>query len=145
MVLYKPIRTHLFFPFIDPYRCAGFHCIVWNISVPYVPALWYNNGGNAIIIDLMSFFSPLARQPKNMTDDTTANGRRRSVDWLRCAVERLTYRNETNGYSVIQCSAKGYQALITAVGRFNGNGIVRRRATKNNKKQLIAKAFDKVE
>ena len=39
-----------------------------------------------------------------------------SMDRLRCVVERVTYQNETNGYSVIKCRAKGYADLITVVG-----------------------------
>lgn len=73
--------------------------------------------------------------------------------WLYCAVERLTHQNKANGYSVIKCRAKGYQDLITVLGRLtvdcrrkttgacicsseakkiqrNGNEIVRLRATK---------------
>ena len=38
------------------------------------------------------------------------------MERLRCVVERITYQNETNGYSVIKCCAKGYQDLITVVG-----------------------------
>lgn len=35
---------------------------------------------------------------------------------LRCVVERITYQNEQNGYSVIKCKAKGYNDIITVVG-----------------------------
>lgn len=38
------------------------------------------------------------------------------MDRLRCVVERITYQNEQNGYSVIKCSAKGYPDLVTVVG-----------------------------
>ena len=38
------------------------------------------------------------------------------MDRLRCVVERVTYQNETNGYFVIKCCAKGYADLITVVG-----------------------------
>ena len=38
------------------------------------------------------------------------------MERLRCVVERITFRNEENGYSVIRCRAKGYSDLITAVG-----------------------------
>ena len=34
------------------------------------------------------------------------------MERLRCVVERITYRNETNGYSVIKCRARGYQDLV---------------------------------
>ena len=38
------------------------------------------------------------------------------MEYLRCVVERITYRNERNGYSVLKCRAKGFQDLIAVVG-----------------------------
>lgn len=38
------------------------------------------------------------------------------MDHLRCVVERITYQNPDNGYSVIKCRAKGYSDLVTVVG-----------------------------
>ncbi len=38
------------------------------------------------------------------------------MEHLRCVVERITYHNEDNGYTVIRCSASGYHDLVTAVG-----------------------------
>ena len=38
------------------------------------------------------------------------------MDHLRCVVQRITYANEQNGYTVLKCSAKGYQDLVTVVG-----------------------------
>ena len=38
------------------------------------------------------------------------------MERLRCVVERITYQNEQNGYSVIKCKAKGYSELVTVVG-----------------------------
>ena len=38
------------------------------------------------------------------------------MDRLRCVVERITYQNEQNGYSVIKCKAKGFADLVTVVG-----------------------------
>ena len=35
---------------------------------------------------------------------------------MRCVVERITYQNPQNGYSVIKCRAKGFQELVTVVG-----------------------------
>ena len=35
---------------------------------------------------------------------------------IRCVVERITYRNESNGYSVIKTRVKGYSDLIAVVG-----------------------------
>ena len=38
------------------------------------------------------------------------------VENLRCVVERITYQNETNGYAIIKCCAKGFNDLVTVVG-----------------------------
>ena len=38
------------------------------------------------------------------------------MERLRCVVERITYQNEQNGYSVIKCAARGYDDLVTVVG-----------------------------
>lgn len=38
------------------------------------------------------------------------------MDHLRCVVERITYQNTENGFSVIKCRAKGFQDLVTVVG-----------------------------
>ena len=38
------------------------------------------------------------------------------VERLRGVVERITYQNEENGYSVLRLRAKGFNDLITAVG-----------------------------
>ena len=38
------------------------------------------------------------------------------MEHLRCVVERITYQNPQNGYSVIKCRAKGFQELVTVVG-----------------------------
>jgi exodeoxyribonuclease V alpha subunit len=38
------------------------------------------------------------------------------LEHLRCVVERITYQNAENGYSVIKCRAKGYQDLVAVVG-----------------------------
>ena len=38
------------------------------------------------------------------------------MEQLHCAVERITYRNEENGYTVLRCRAKGFQDLVTVVG-----------------------------
>ena len=38
------------------------------------------------------------------------------MEYLRCVVERITYRNEQNGYSVLKCRVKGFQDLIAVVG-----------------------------
>ena len=38
------------------------------------------------------------------------------MDHLRCVVERITYQNPENGYTVLKCKAKGFDDLITVVG-----------------------------
>ena len=38
------------------------------------------------------------------------------MEHLRCVVERITYRNEENGYTVIKCKVKNYLDLVTVVG-----------------------------
>ena len=38
------------------------------------------------------------------------------MEHLRCVVERITYQNEQNGYTVLKCAAKGYNDLVTVVG-----------------------------
>ncbi len=38
------------------------------------------------------------------------------MERLRCVVERITYQNAENGYTVLRCRAKGYADLVTAVG-----------------------------
>ena len=38
------------------------------------------------------------------------------MDRLRCIVERLTYVNEDNGYTVLRARAKGFKDLVTVVG-----------------------------
>ena len=38
------------------------------------------------------------------------------MDRLRCVVERITYQNPVNGYTVLKCSAKAFSDLVTVVG-----------------------------
>ncbi len=38
------------------------------------------------------------------------------MDHLRCVVERITYQNAENGYTVIKCRAKNYSDLVAVVG-----------------------------
>ena len=38
------------------------------------------------------------------------------MEHLRCAVERVTFYNEENGYTVLRASAKGYSDPVTVVG-----------------------------
>ena len=38
------------------------------------------------------------------------------MERLRCVVERITYQNPENGYSIIKCRVKNYRDLVTVVG-----------------------------
>lgn len=38
------------------------------------------------------------------------------MDHLRCVVERITYQNVDNGYTVLKCAVKSAQDLVTVVG-----------------------------
>ena len=38
------------------------------------------------------------------------------MDTLRCVVERITYQNEDNGYTVLKCKVKNHPDLVTVVG-----------------------------
>ena len=40
------------------------------------------------------------------------------MERLRGVVERITFQNDQNGYSVIKCAVKGFDDLITVVGTF---------------------------
>lgn len=35
---------------------------------------------------------------------------------IRCVVERITYQNPENGYTVLKTRVKGYEDLVTVVG-----------------------------
>ena len=35
---------------------------------------------------------------------------------IRCVVERITYQNPENGYSVLKVHSKGYDGLVPVVG-----------------------------
>lgn len=41
------------------------------------------------------------------------------MDTIICVVERITYRNKENSYTVIKAKVKGYRNIITAVGYIN--------------------------
>ena len=38
------------------------------------------------------------------------------MEQLRCVVERITYQNSLNGFTVLKCAAKGFTDLVTVVG-----------------------------
>ena len=46
------------------------------------------------------------------------------MEHLRCVVERITYQNALNGYSVIKCRAKNYNDLVTVVGSRHGRPVI---------------------
>ena len=45
------------------------------------------------------------------------------MDYLRCVVERITYQNDDNGYSVIKVKAKDFTDLVTVVGNMAGINV----------------------
>lgn len=45
------------------------------------------------------------------------------MDFLRCVVERITYSNEENGYTVLKVKAKGYNDLVAAVGNMGAVNV----------------------
>ena len=56
---------------------------------------------------------------------------------IRCTVERITYQNEENGWSVLRVNVKGYKDVVTLVGNFCGTkvGAVLANATTIHKSQ----------
>ena len=50
------------------------------------------------------------------TADAGVSRTAREIEYLRGVVERITYQNAENGYSVIRCAVKGYHDLVTVVG-----------------------------
>jgi len=45
------------------------------------------------------------------------------MDFLRCVVERITYTNTENGYTVLRVKARGFSGLLTAVGNMGAVNI----------------------
>lgn len=45
------------------------------------------------------------------------------MDFLRCVVERITYQNEDNGYTVLKIKAKGFSDLVAAVGNMGAVNV----------------------
>ena len=41
----------------------------------------------------------------------------------RCIVERITYQNLENGYSVLKCRVKDYSELVPAIGNMIGANV----------------------
>ena len=51
-------------------------------------------------------------------DEKKKNSLVKLMEKIRCVVERITYQNEENGWSVLRVSVKGYKDLVTLVGNF---------------------------
>ena len=45
------------------------------------------------------------------------------MEHLRCVVERITYQNTENGYTVLKCAVKNYNDLVTVVGTMPDNHV----------------------
>ncbi len=60
--------------------------------------------------------SDLAKTDRNSQIQNTAAARKNSTFKLRAVVERITYQNPDNGYTVLKCAVKNYQDLVTVVG-----------------------------
>ena len=45
------------------------------------------------------------------------------MDQLRCVVERITYQNSNNGFTVLKCAAKGFTDLVTVVGNMPDTNV----------------------
>ena len=55
------------------------------------------------------------------------------MEHLRCVVERITYQNEENGYTVLKCAVKNYSDLVTVVGTMPDTHVVFRRLLENER------------
>ena len=55
-------------------------------------------------------------EPSEQAQNTAPAVRKRSTFKLRAVVERITYQNPDNGYTVLKCAVKNYQDLVTVVG-----------------------------
>lgn len=45
------------------------------------------------------------------------------MDRLRCVVERITFQNPQNGFTVLKCKAKGFNDLVTVVGEMPDTNV----------------------
>ena len=54
--------------------------------------------------------------PAQILDDILEDRGENHVEHLRCVVERITYQNSENGYTVLKCAVKNYSDLVTVVG-----------------------------
>ena len=58
----------------------------------------------------------MAKTDRNSQIQNAAAARKNSTFKLRAVVERITYQNLDNGYTVLKCAVKNYQDLVTVVG-----------------------------
>lgn len=56
-----------------------------------------------------------SRKPEQKTEQGSL-GKGKTAMKLRCVVERITYQNPENGYTVLKCAVKDYSELVTVVG-----------------------------
>ena len=54
------------------------------------------------------------------------------MEHLRCVVERITYQNADNGYTVLKCAMKNYSDLVTVVGTMPDTHVGSAAASKND-------------
>ena len=52
------------------------------------------------------------------------NGERSRTMRIRGVVERITYQNPENGYTVLKCAVKNYSDIVTVVGNLLDVNVV---------------------
>ena len=55
-------------------------------------------------------------EPSEQAQNTAPIVRKRSTFKLRAVVERITYQNPENGYTVLKCAVKNHKDLVTVIG-----------------------------
>ena len=55
-------------------------------------------------------------EPSEQAQNTAPAVRKRSTFKLRAVVERITYQNPENGYTVLKCAVKNHKDLVTVIG-----------------------------
>ena len=58
----------------------------------------------------------MKQESRRLSDESVFGKEREFVEYLRCVVERITYQNAENGYTVLKCAVKNYKDLVTVVG-----------------------------
>lgn len=61
---------------------------------------------------------------------------------IRCVVERVTYQNPENGYSVLKVRVKGYDELVTVVGNLLDVPFPKKQTQKKLRKPNEAKEIN---